>query len=78
MSSLPIAQKTAAFQADVPAAKGPTVLYIPINTKSMTPLGTSRFHHKRINHGKAFANDKNYINGIANFTASSEEDACLL
>ena len=44
----------------------------------MTPLGTSRFHHKRINHGKAFPNDKNYINDIANFTASNEEDACLL
>ena len=35
--------------------------------KSYDTLDTSRFHHKRINHSKEFANDKNHINGIENF-----------
>ena len=35
--------------------------------KSYDTLDTSRFHHKRINHSREFANDKNHINGIENF-----------
>ena len=45
--------------------------------KSYDTLDTSRFHHKRINHSKEFANDRNHINGIENFTASSEKNTCL-
>ena len=34
---------------------------------SYNTLDASRFHHKRINHSKEFANDRNHINGIENF-----------
>ena len=35
--------------------------------RSYNALDVSDFHHRRINHSKLFAKDKNHINGIENF-----------